>query len=99
MITVPKSQCPSCDSVYRVFVPKPIPPVESCLPCEKKPTETILQPIVSFMCPCPDPPKPVEVPIKKYIRSRVMVSCYKEFVLAVPTTKFCDVGPKCKPSI
>jgi hypothetical protein len=95
MIVVPKSVCPSCTVPYEYPGPMPIPPIESCPPCEPEEEAVIIETIPVSVCPCPSPPDPIVIPTKKKIKVTKVKLCYKEFVLAVSTTKFCDIGPKC----
>jgi hypothetical protein len=99
MINVPKSVCQSCvmPNVYQDL--QPLAPIETCPPCESDKYEVTLEPIVSFLCPCPPPPEPVIIPLKRKFKTTTVTLCFKEFVLAVSTTKFCETGPKCHPSV
>lgn len=99
MIAVPKSVCPPCGIPLVYPGPQPIPPIESCPPCESEEEGVVIETIPSSVCPCPLPPDPIEIPIKRQIKVTKTALCYKEFILAISTTKFCNTGPKCRSDV
>jgi hypothetical protein len=99
MIQVPKDLCPPCEVTYEYSELAAIPPIETCPPCEPENEDVVLTPIVSFLCPCPEPPEPVMIPVRKKIKSTIVKLCYKEFILAISTTKLCETGPQCRPGV
>lgn len=94
MMIIPKTACSLCEVAYEYPGPLPIPPVESCPPCETVKEEIILTPIVNTLCPCPLP-EPDAILVEPIDEITTVDLCYKEFVLSVATTKFCEIGPKC----
>lgn len=96
MIVIPKSACLPCGVVNNTISSSVLPPVDSCPPCEEEIDEEPSEPVVSFLCPCPVPDDPIVIPVKRKFKTTIVKSCYADFVLALSTTKFCDVGPKCR---
>lgn len=96
MIVLPKSLCQPCEPIVDAVRLSSIPPIKSCPPCEPANNIVILKPIVNELCLCPAQPEPVVVPTKKYVKISTVDLCYRDFVLAVSTTKFCKIGPKCR---
>lgn len=96
MIAIPKSACPPC-SVYKSTSLKPIPPIDSCVPCEQEYAEQKLTSKLEALCLCPSKPELFTVMPTDQIKTRIVSTnlCYKEFVISVSTTKFCKDGPKC----
>jgi len=99
MISIPRSVCPPCVIPNEKVVLTPIPPIDSCPPCEPEDDAVVLESIPASVCPCPPLPDPIVVPLSRKIKVTKIELCYKEFVLAVSTTKHCDTGPKCRPGV
>lgn len=98
MLTVPKTLCKCADPIKQVTLTA-ITPVDECYSkqcVEAEPTELI--PIVSTLCPCEPIPEIVVNFSPKLRRTRVVKSCFTDFIKNVTSTKFCNTGPTCKVS-
>lgn len=98
MITVPKTLC-KCDDVFEAVSLKVIVPVDDCDTSQcgvVEPTELI--PIISTLCPC-DPIPEIVVNFNPAPRkTKIVKSCFTDFIRNVTKTKFCQVGPTCQVS-
>jgi hypothetical protein len=98
MIHLPLTVCPPCEVPLAIQTIQPLFPLDDvCPPCVAAPAVELSDPIVSSLCYCPPPPDPI-VPLKNPVptRRRRVVSCFPQFLKNIVTTKFCEVGPKCR---
>lgn len=92
MINIPKTLCANTEPVDTVRIVQ-LSPIETCEAnrCEG-PEPTELVPILKTLCPCP-----VEKVVVNYSpkprKTRVIKTCFEDFIKNVTSTKFCDKRP------
>ena len=95
MINIPKTLC-KCDTINTDIEIQIVPPIEQCEEdrCDIS-TSVQLIPIVSTLCPCPV--EEVVINLKPQPkRTKIIKSCFTQFIKNITSTKFCDTGPTCK---
>lgn len=98
MVNVPTTLC-QCDPVKSSDpILYEIPAIETCNTICEVPNKVELIPIVSTLCPCPEPKTTVSlIPVTK--RTVILKTCFVEFIKNITSTKFCNKGPTCVPVI
>lgn len=98
MLNVPTTLC-KCADVYEQVSLSVIVPVDNC-DIEQcgvvEPTELV--PIISTLCPCVPKPEIVVNFNPEPRRTRIVKSCFTDFIKNITSTKFCQVGPTCQVS-
>lgn len=98
MLNVPKTLC-KCPDVYEQVSLSVIVPVDNCdiEPCDVvEPTELV--PVISAFCPCEPEPEIAVNFSPKPRRTKIVKSCFTDFIKNMTSTKFCYDGPTCKVS-
>ena len=98
MINIPKTLC-KCTTTTTLGIVSVLPPLTSCEETRCEPPEAVgLVPILKTLCPCPPVPEVVINYTPKPRRTRVVKTCFVDFIKNITSTKFCSTGPTCNAS-
>lgn len=93
MLTIPKSLC-KCDDVVKKTSLTTIVPIAEYI----KPEPIELKPIDKALCYCEPVPEIVTNFYSKPIKTKIVKTCFTDFIKNITSTKFCNYGPTCKVS-
>ncbi len=99
MINVPKTLCKCNDNEIKQTILTEISSVDACyeIQCEEvEPVELV--PILKTLCPCEPPPEVVVNFSPKSRKTKIIKTCFADFIKNITSTKFCNNGPTCKVS-
>ena len=99
MINIPKTLCKCPDKKTSNEIVIVLPPVSACEETRCDPPEAVgLVPILKTLCSCPPVPEVVINYSPKPRRTKVVKTCFVDFIKNITSTKFCDNGPTCTAS-